>query len=425
MLATIMDRRNIEKALLQVERNKGVGGVDGMQTDELRDYLNTNYQQLRKEVITGIYKPSPVKKVEIPKAQGGVRMLGIPTVIDRMLQQALSRWLNQFYEPYFSALSYGFRPNRNAHQAVLQAQTFLNEGKTYVIELDLEKFFDKVNHDKLMSLLMRKITDKATLRLIRQYLRSGIMEGGVVSQRLEGTPQGSPISPLLSNIILDELDKELSKRGLSFVRYADDCSIYVRSEKSAQRVLVSITHYIEKDLKLKVNKQKSKVSRPTESTLLGFSFYNDKGKWAIRIAKRSIERVKEKSKAITKRNNGSNIRQKILKMQPLIQGWVNYFSIAKAKSAMQNLDSLVRVRLRMSLWKEWKRCRTRTFNLLKLKASKQKSYEWGNSSKGYCRVAHSPILCTTLNNAYFTKQGYTGFHNTYNRLTNATQPSLF
>jgi len=425
MLATIMDRRNIEKALLQVERNKGVGGVDGMQTDELRDYLNTNYQQLRKEVITGIYKPSPVEKVEIPKAQGGVRMLGIPTVIDRMFQQAISRWLNQFYEPYFSAFSYGFRPNRSAHQAVLQAQTFLNEGKTYVIELDLEKFFDKVNHDKLMSLLMRKITDKATLRLIRQYLRSGIMEGGVVSQRLEGTPQGSPLSPLLSNIILDELDKELSKRGLSFVRYADDCSIYVRSAKSAQRVLVSITHYIEKDLKLKVNKEKSKVSRPTESTLLGFSFYNDKGKWAIRIAKRSIERIKDKSKAITKRNNGSNTRQKILKMQPLIQGWVNYFSIAKAKSAMQNLDALVRLRLRMSLWKEWKRCRTRTSNLLKLKASKQKSYEWGNSSKGYCRVAHSPILCTTLNNAYFTKQGYTGFYNTYNRLTNATQPSLF
>jgi RNA-directed DNA polymerase len=404
---------------------KGVGGVDGMQTDELRDYLNTNYQQLRKEVTTGIYKPSPVEKVEIPKAQGGVRMLGIPTVIDRMLQQAISRWLNQFHEPYFSAFSYGFRPNRRAHQAVLQAQTFLNEGKTYVIELDLEKFFDKVNHDKLMSLLMRKITDKATLRLIRQYLRSGIMEGGVVSQRLEGTPQGSPLSPLLSNIILDELDKELSKRGLSFVRYADDCSIYVRSAKSAQRVLVSITRYIEKDLKLKVNKEKSKVSRPTESTLLGFSFYNDKGKWAIRIAKRSIERIKDKSKAITKRNNGSNTRQKILKMQPLIQGWVNYFSIAKAKSAMQNLDALVRLRLRMSLWKEWKRCRTRTSNLLKLKAGKQKSYEWGNSSKGYCRVAHSPILCTTLNNAYFTKQGYTGFHNIYNRLTNATQPSLF
>lgn len=425
MLEAIMDRRNVEKALLQVERNKGVGGVDGMQTDELRDYLHTHYQQLRKEVMAGIYKPSPVKKVEIPKPQGGVRMLGIPTVIDRLLQQSISRWLNQFYEPYFSAFSYGFRPNKNAHQAVLQAQAFLNEGRTYVIELDLEKFFDKVNHDKLMGLLMRKITDKATLKLIRQYLRSGIMEDGVVSQRIEGTPQGSPLSPLLSNIILDELDKELSKRGLSFVRYADDCSIYVRSEKSAQRVLASITRYIEKDLKLKVNKGKSKVSRPSESTLLGFSFYNSKGKWEIRIAKETIERIREKSKTITKRNNGSNTRQKILKIQALVQGWVNYFSIAKAKSVMQDLDALVRTRLRMGLWKEWKRCKTRVANLLKLKAGKQKSYEWGNSSRGYCRVARSPVLCTTLNNAYFTKQGYVGFYETYLRLTNATQPSLF
>lgn len=425
MLEAIMDRRNVEKALLQVERNKGVGGVDGMQTDELRDYLHTDYQQLRREVMAGIYKPSPVKKVEIPKPQGGVRMLGIPTVIDRLLQQSISRWLNQFYEPYFSAFSYGFRPSKNAHQAVLQAQSFLNEGRTYVIELDLEKFFDKVNHDKLMGLLMRKITDKVTLKLIRQYLRSGIMEDGLVSQRMEGTPQGSPLSPLLSNIILDELDKELSTRGLSFVRFADDCSIYVRSEKSAQRVLASITRYIEKDLKLKVNKTKSRVSRPTESTLLGFSFYNSKGKWEIRIAKKTIERIREKSKTITKRNNGSNTRQKILKIQALVQGWVNYFSIAKAKSVMQNLDALVRTRLRMGLWKEWKRCKTRVANLLKLKAGKQKSYEWGNSSRGYCRVARSPVLCTTLNNAYFTKQGYIGFYETYLRLTNATQPSLF
>jgi RNA-directed DNA polymerase len=425
MLASIMDRRNIEKALLQVERNKGVGGVDGMQTDALRDYLNTDYQHLRNEVITGIYRPGPVKKVEIPKPHGGVRMLGIPTVKDRLIQQAISIWLNQFYEPVFSVFSYGFRPNRNAHQAVLQAQTFLNEGKTFVVELDLEKFFDKVNHDKLMGLLMRKVTDKATLGLIRQYLRSGIMENGVVSPRLEGTPQGSPLSPLLSNIILDELDSELCRRGLSFVRYADDCSIYVKSEKSARRVLASITRYIEKDLKLKVNREKSKVSRPTESTLLGFSFYNNRGKWEIRIAKKSIDRIKEKSKAITKRNNGSNTGQKILKMQPLIQGWVSYFSIAKAKSTMQELDKCVRVRLRMGLWKEWKTCKTRVSNLLKLKAGKQKSYEWGNSSRGYCRVAYSPILCTTLNNAYFTKQGYIGFYNTYSRLTNETQPSLF
>jgi RNA-directed DNA polymerase len=425
MLEEIMNRRNIEKALLQVERNKGVGGVDGMQTDKLRDYLYTHYQSLRQEVVSGIYTPSAVRKVEIPKPQGGVRMLGIPTVIDRLLQQAISQWLSQFYEPNFSVFSYGFRPNKNAHQAVLQAQTFLNEGKIHVIELDLEKFFDRVNHDKLMSLLMRKVGDKATLRFIRQYLRSGIMEGGVVSQRIEGTPQGSPLSPLLSNIILDELDKELTNRGHSFVRYADDCSIYVKSEKSAQRVLESITRYIEIDLKLKVNKDKSKVSTPLESTLLGFSFYNDKGNWTIRIAKKSIKRIKEKSKEITKRNNGSNVRQKILKIRPIIQGWVNYFSIAKAKTIMQDLDGCVRTRLRMGLWKEWKTCKTRVSNLLKLKASKQKSYEWGNSSRGYCRVAHSPILCTTLNNAYFTKEGYVGFYNTYKRVTEETQTSLF
>lgn len=425
MLEEIMNRRNIEKALMQVERNKGVGGVDGMQTDELRDYLNAHYQSLRQSVVSGNYNPSPVKKVEIPKSQGGVRMLGIPTVMDRLLQQAISQRLSQLYEPDFSPFSYGFRPNKNAHQAVQQAQSFLNEGYVFVIELDLEKFFDRVNHDKLMSIVMRKVTDKATLRLIHRYLRSGIMEGGVVSQRIEGTPQGSPLSPLLSNIMLDELDKELMERGHHFVRYADDCSIYVRSKKSAQRVLSSITTYIEKGLKLKVNKEKSKVSIPPESTLMGFSFYNDKGNWAIRIASKSIKRIKEKCKQITQRNNGTNTREKITKMNSVITGWVNYFSIAKAKSNMQHLDNCVRTRLRMGLWKEWKNCKTRVGNLLKLKASKQKSYEWGNSSRAYCRVAHSPILCSTLDNAYFVKRGYEGFYNTYKRVTKETQLSLF
>lgn len=419
-----MDRGNLEKALLQVERNKGVGGVDGMQTDELRDYLSTNYHQLRERVLSGSYTPSPVQKVEIPKPGGGVRMLGIPTVIDRLIQQSISQWLGQFYEPNFSKFSYGFRPKRNAHQAVIQAKAFLNEGKVQVIELDLEKFFDKVNHDKLMSLLMRKISDEATLRFIRQYLRSGIMEGGIVSQRIEGTPQGSPLSPLLSNIMLDELDKELTQRGHSFVRYADDCSIYVRSEKSANRVLRSISKYIEEGLKLKVNKEKSKVSRPGGSTLLGFSFYNDKGKWQIRIAKKSIKRIKEKSKAITSRNNGNNTKQKIAKMKPVITGWVNYFRIAQAKSAMQELDEYTRTRLRMGQWKEWKIGKRRVKELLILGATKQKSYEWGNSSKGYCRVAHSPILCRTLNNNHFRKLGYVGFYDTYINLTEM-QPSLF
>jgi RNA-directed DNA polymerase len=424
MLEQIMDRRNIEKALLQVERNKGAGGVDGMQTDKLRDYLSVHYQALRQSVLDGTYKPGPVRKVEIPKPQGGVRMLGIPTVKDRLLQQGISQWLQQFYEPNFSESSYGFRPNRNAHQAVMYAQRLLEEGRTFIIELDLEKFFDTVNHDKLMSLLMGKVTDKGTLCLIGHYLRSGIMEGGLVSQRTEGTPQGSPLSPLLSNIILAELDTELEKRGHSFVRYADDCSIYVKSEKSAKQVLASITKYIETVLKLKVNQQKSKVSRPTQSTLLGFSFYRNKDKWEIRIANKTIERLKQKCKTITRRNNGSNTRQKLQKIAPIIKGWVNYFSIAKAKSVLQSLDECVRTRLRMGLWKEWKNGRTRVANLLKLGASKQKAHEWGNSSRGYCRVAHSPILCRTLNNAYFGKKGYAGFYNTYQGQTEM-QPTLF
>jgi len=427
MLEEILKRQSVEKAMLQVERNKGVGGVDDMQTDELRAYINDNYQQLRQEVLTGNYTPEAVKKVEIPKPQGGFRMLGIPTVIDRLIQQAISQWLNQFYEPYFSEFSYGFRPNRNAHQAVLQALTYLNEGYEYVIELDLEKFFDKVNHDKLMSLVMRKVTDKPTLRLIRQYLRSGIMEGGVVSQRIEGTPQGSPLSPLLSNIILDELDKELTGRGHRFVRYADDCSIYVKSEKAANRVLESITKYIEEDLKLKVNKEKSKVSNPAESTLLGFTFYKEGGSWSIRIAPKSIKRIKDKSRKLTQRSDGSNTRQKIQKITPVVRGWVQYFSIARAfaENTMKDLDGFVRVRMRMGLWKAWKNCRTRTKNLIKLKAGSQRSYEWGYSSKGACRIAHSPVLSTTLNNAYFTKEGYEGFHKAYQRITKHTQIPLF
>lgn len=424
MLEAIMDRRNIEKALVQVMRNKGSAGVDGMQTDELRDYLNTSYQQLRHMVVEGSYQPNPVRKVEIPKPQGGKRMPGIPTVLDRLLQQAISQWLSQFYEPHFSTHSYGFRPNRNTHQAVKHAQTLLNEGRKWVIELDLEKFFDKVNHDKLVSMLSQKVKDKATLQLIHKYLRSGIMEGGLISQRTEGTPQGSPLSPLLSNIILDELDKELTKRGHSFVRYADDCSIYVKSEKSAQRVLHNITKYIEESLLLKVNKEKSKVSQPVNSYLLGFSFYRHKGEWKIRIGDKSQKRIKEKCKTITKRNNGLSLQQKVEKLAPIIQGWVNYFSIAKAKSILIGLDKYVRTRLRAGLWRDWKNCKTRVVNLLKLGAKRHKAYEWGNTSKGYCRTAHSPILCTTVNNEYLLKHGYVGFYLHYQRQTE-TQTSLF
>jgi RNA-directed DNA polymerase len=293
MLEEILDRTNLGKALGCVISNKGSGGVDGMQTDELRDYLNGHYQVLKSQILEGTYEPCPVRKVEIPKPQGGTRMLGIPTVKDRLIQQAIAQWLSPRCEEHFSNQSYGFRPRRNAHQAVLEAQQHLQSGKTYVLELDLENFFDLVNHDRLMWQLSKRITDMRTLTLIRKYLQAGIMDDGIVSQRMTGTPQGSPLSPLLSNIVLDELDKELEKRGHSFVRYADDCSIYVASEKAAQRVLGSIQNYIETRLRLKVNRDKTKISRPEKSVLLGFSFYQSQGSWLVRIATKSIRAIRE------------------------------------------------------------------------------------------------------------------------------------
>jgi RNA-directed DNA polymerase len=412
MLEEILDRRNLEKALKAVISNKGSGGVDGMQTDELRDYLTHHYQVLKQEILDGTYQPSPVRKVVIPKAQGGTRMLGIPTVKDRLLQQAIAQWLSPKYEVQFSKNSYGFRPNRNAHQAVLAAQQYLQSGKTKVIELDLEKFFDTVNHDRLMSRLSKMIIDRRTLQLIRLYLRAGIMEDGIVSQRQEGTPQGSPLSPLLSNIVLDEMDKELENRSLSYVRYADDCSIYVSSKKAANRVRTSITSYIETKLKLKVNDAKTKVS------------YKYKGKWEIRIAEKSIERIKVKCKLITQRSNGKSTKEKISQLKQVVVGWVNYFIIAKAKSVMERLDEGVRTRLRICKWKEWKVVKARRRNLLQLGINKSKAYQWSNSSKGFCRIAHSPVLCRALNNSYWSKQGYQGFYQHYHHRT-TLQTSLF
>jgi len=412
MLEEILDMRNVEKAFKQVTANKGAGGIDGMQTDELRDYLNANWQALKTNILEGNYRPQAVRKVEILKADGGTRMLGIPTVKDRLLQ-AIAQWLSPKYEEDFSNYSYGFREGRNAHQAVMQAQQNLNEGYEWIIALDLEKFFDKVNHDKLMGQLARRIEDKLTLKLIRSYLNSGIMEGGMVSQRIEGTPQGSPLSPLLSNIVLNELDKELEVRGHRYVRYADDCSIYVRSEKSAQRVMETITDYIESKLKLKVNRTKSKVSRPSESTLLGFSFYQSEKGWEIRIAPKSLVRIKKKIKDQTQRKDPTCAKEKIKKMEAVIRGWVNYFAIAKAKSKMKELDKLVRTRLRMGIWKQWKQPRRRKMNLQKLGIDPGKAYEWSYSRKGHCRVAHSPILCRALDNDYFTRQRYVGFANYY------------
>jgi len=413
MLEEILDYRNITKALRQVTSNKGTGGIDDMSTGELPAYLERNWSFLKQRILEGNYRPAAVRKVEIPKPQGGTRMLGIPTVLDRLLWQAIHQWLSPLYEPEFSSNSYGFREGRSAHQAVLQAQQYLGEGKEWIIELDLAQFFDRVNHDKLMGLLAKRIPDKRILKLLRSYLNSGIMEGGLESTRIEGVPQGSPLSPLLSNIMLHELDKELGIRGHSFVRYADDVSIYVRSEKSAHRVMETITGYIEKELKLQVNKEKSKVSRPMKSNLLGFSFYKRKGKWEIRIASKSLKRIKEKIRSKTKRNDPSNAKEKMKKLEALVEGWVNYFRIARAKKVMQTLDEMVRHRIRTGIWKQWKRPRTRIRNLKKLGASQRNAERWGNSSWGYYRMGNHPALCTTVTNERLQRLGYVGFSNYY------------
>lgn len=425
MLEKILNSRNIERALRAVERNQGSGGVDDMQSDELRPFVNANRRILVNRLLEGSYEPSPIRKVEIPKNTGGVRMLGIPTVVDRMIQQAIHLTLSPMYEEEFDKHSYGFRPGKNAHQAVQTAQGYLNEGYSWIIELDLEKFFDKVNHQKLMHLLSHKVKDKRTLLLINAYLKSGIMEDGLVSQRIEGTPQGSPLSPLLSNIVLHELDKELNERGHKFVRYADDCSIYVRSEKSAKRAMDSIIKYIECELKLKVNREKTKISRPQGSQLLGFSFYKTKGKYEIRISEKSLNRIKAKCKFKTRSSDPTSEKSKILKLDAIIRGWVNYFKIANAKSNMQKLDEMVRSRLRIMTWRKWKRIRTKVVNLMNLGIERSKAYMWGNTSKKPCRISHSPILLRTLNNKYWRKAGYVGFYNYYSTWQTETCSLLF
>ena len=407
----------MERAFKKVVSNGGAPGVDGMRTDELKLYLQTNWSDIKSRIESGTYKPSPVRAVSIPKPNGGERLLGIPTVTDRLIQQGISQVLTEIYDPTFSALSYGFRPGKSTHQAAAQAKQYLNEGYTTVLELDLEKFFDKVNHDRLMSKLAQTITDKKLLLLIRKYLTSGIMQDGLVTKPTEGTPQGSPLSPLLSNIVLDELDKELEKRGLRFVRYADDCSIYLKSPRAGERVKEGISAFIEKTLRLKVNQEKSKISAPSKSSLLGFSFYKDSEGWQLRIHATSYRKLKAKIRQLTKRRYTVSLESRIERLTPVIRGWVNYFKIAKAQKRMESLDEWCRSRLRASTWVLWKRIRTRIRELEKLGISPAKAYQYANTRNGPTKVAHSPILLTSLHNPKLESLGYTGFLATYLKRT--------
>ena len=413
LLEEVLERNNMLLALKRVISNKGSHGVDGMKIDELREHIKKHWDTIKAKILESKYNPSPVRRVEIPKVDGGVRLLGIPTVQDRLIQQAIAQILSRIYEPLFSNNSFGFRPRRGAKDAVTKSKQYINEGNRWVIDMDLEKFFDKVNHDILMGKLEKKIKDKRLLSLIRKYLKSGILINGVSVTSAEGTPQGGPLSPLLANIMLDELDKELEKRGHKFCRYADDNNVYVKSKRAGIRVMESMIKLIENKLKLKVNKDKSAVDFVSKRKFLGFSFYFAKGGAEIRIHEKSIKRFKDKIKFYTNRNIGISMESRLKKLNQIMRGWINYYGIANAVAKLKELDKWIRRRLRACIWKQWKKISTRHRNLVKLGINKYKAWEYANTRKGYWRISKSPILSKSLNNKYLESLGFVSLTQTY------------
>jgi RNA-directed DNA polymerase len=391
---------NYTQALKRVTANQGKPGIDGMTVEEIPGYLKEHWLTIREQLLTGSYRPQPVKRVEIPKPDGGMRKLGIPTVLDRLIQQAILQVLQPRWNPTFSEHSYGFRPFRSAQQAVAQAQRYVAEGYNWVVDLDLEKFFDRVNHDRLMAAVARRVSDKRMLKLIRSFLTAGVMELGLVSAIEEGTPQGGPLSPLLSNLVLDEFDRELEKRGHRFVRYADDCNIYVRSERAGLRVMESVTQFLTQRLKLKVNAEKSAVARPGRRKFLGFSIGHGKeGK--RRIAPKALQRFKRKARELTSRTRGKSIEQIVKELASYLRGWKSYFGFCQTPSVLGRLDQWIRRRLRSIVWKQWKRGRIRYRNLRTRGVGSNLAARTAGSAHGPWRIADSPALHIALPNAYF------------------------
>ena len=411
----VFSRENMQTALKRVESNKGAAGMDGMKVTDLRGYLKAHWLEMRAVLESGKYQPSPVRRVEIPKSDGGVRQLGIPTVIDRLIQQAIAQVLTPMFEEVFSPHSYGFRPGRSAHQAIEQSQEYIREGYDWVVDIDLEKFFDRVNHDMLMARVARVVKDKRVLKLIRAYLESGVMVNGVVMDTEEGTPQGGPLSPLLSNIMLNDLDRELEGRGHKFVRYADDCNIYVKTERAGERVLKSVKQYLEKKLKLKVNPKKSKVERATRAKFLGFSFWKRKGEVYVRLANRTKERFAEKIRRLTKRTRSGKMEDIVSEVNRYTRGWIGYFRLATTPSVYQGLDEWIRRRLRQMQWKRWKRGTTRYRELVKLGVPRERA-ALGAGGTSPWRMSHSPIIHEALNNAYWRSTGLESITERYNQL---------
>ena len=395
------ERDNCEQALRRVKANRGAPGVDGMTVRELPDYLKQHWPVIREQLLSGSYQPQPVKRVEIDKPDGGgVRKLGVPTVLDRLIQQAVLQVLQKRWDRTFSDHSYGFRPGRSAQQAVARAQQYVTEGYCWVVDLDLEKFFDRVCHDKLMARIAGRVSDKRMLKLIRRFLTAGVMEDGLVSAVDEGTPQGGPLSPLLSNLVLDELDRELERRGHRFVRYADDCNVYMRSERAGQRVMGSVTAFITKRLKLKVNSEKSAVARPADRKFLGFSFTRERQP-RRRIAPKAIERFKRRVRELTRRTRGVSIEKMVEELSTYLRGWRSYFGFCQTPSVLRGLEQWLRRRLRSVLWKQWKYGRRRFAELRKRAIGVQLAAKTAGSAHGPWRLANSPALSIALPIAYF------------------------
>lgn len=416
LLEHILSPANLNLAYKRVRNNKGSAGIDKMEVESLKDYLVANKDMLTSSILHGKFRPNPVRRVAISKEDGKKRKLGIPTVVDRVVQQAIAQVLSPIYEKQFSTHSYGFRPKRNAHQALNKCKDYITDGYKNAVDMDLEKFFDTVNHSKLIEVLSRTVKDGRVISLIHKYLHAGVMDRGEFETTKVGVPQGGPLSPLLSNIMLNELDRELEKRGHRFVRYADDLVILCKSKRSAQRTLTSTVRFIENKLFLKVNKEKTVVAYISKIKFLGYSFYVNKGVGRLRVHGKSLTRMKERIRTLTSRSNGwGNARRKLALKQYII-GWVNYFRLADIKSLLPRVDEWYRRRLRAIIWKQWKLIRTRLGNLIKLGISKYKAWEYANTRKSYWRTANSPILTRAVTNERLKQAGYISFTDCYRKV---------
>ena len=415
LMDAVCERGNLMLAYQRVVKNKGAAGVDDIGIAEFKDHLKQHWPTIKAKLLAGEYRPSPVRRVDIPKPQGGVRTLGIPTLTDRLIQQALHQVLSPIFEADFSESSYGFRPGRNAHQAVKAAKQYVAAGRRTVVDLDLEKFFDRVNHDLLMEKLAKKIDDGRVLRLIRRYLEAGMMADGIVSQRTEGTPQGGPLSPLLSNVLLTELDRELERRGHAFCRYADDCNIYVRSQQAGERVMASITRFLADTLKLTVNAAKSAVARPWTRKFLGYRLtWHQAPK--LKIAPTSLKRLDDKIREVLKGARGRSLTTVITKLNPILRGWMAYFKLTETKQALEALDGWIRRKLRCILWRQWKRAYTRAKNLMKAGLKEERAWRSACNQRGPWWNSGASHMNQAFPKSFFDRLGLVSLLDTMRRL---------